>query len=215
MEKQVLRYHPSVLIIQKDKTQDLLMGVYDDTYPLVAYRNSANLIGGNPSSKDKNPRDVLLREIAEELNVNPGKEDYFAPGEDIKEIRNTILSNLLPFKDFFFHFGEIKGGRKEYKAIGSAFYCSIDRKIFDIAKKNIDNGKRLTTEGRIGVFNLEQLIKGGKFSTAHLTAPILGDYFNVNMPYPEEIKFISLSLPRDSFEEYLSDFNYEEGWRRN
>jgi hypothetical protein len=215
MEKQVLKYHPSVLIVQKDKTNELLMSVYDDTYPLVAYRNSANLIGGNPSSRDKSPQYVLLRELAEELNINPEKREYFAPREDIEKIKLSILSGIVPFKDFFFQVGEIAGGRKQYNAIGSAFYSNINKKIFDIAKKNIDEGKKLTTEGRMGIFNLEKLIKGGKFSTAHLTAPILREYFKVDMPYPEEIKFTGLSLPKESFEEYFSDFTYEEGWRRN
>jgi hypothetical protein len=215
MDKPVLKFHPSLLIVKKEKTNDLLMGVYDNVYSFVIYRNSANLIGGNPSFRDKNPREVLLRELGEELNINEENKNYFAPKEDIEIIRNSILSEIIPFKDFFFQVEEIEGGRKQYNAIGSVFYSNINSKIFDIAKKNIKEGKKLLTEGKIGIFNLEQLIKGGKFSTAHLTAPILGEYFKVDIPYPEEINFTDLSLPRKSFEEYFSDFTYIEGWRRN
>ncbi len=148
MEKPILKYHPSLLIIQKEQTNELLMNVYNDTYPLVVYRNSANLIGGNPPPKDKNPMEVLLREVDEELNITPGEENYFASLQDIERIKSSIISNIIPFKDFFFQVDEIIGGRKAYNAIGSAFYSNINKKIFNIAKKNIDEGKKLTPEGK-------------------------------------------------------------------
>ncbi len=65
------------------------------------------------------------------------------------------------------------------------------------------------------IFNLEQLIRGGKFSTAHLTAPVLSEYFNAKIPCPGQIKSIRLSLPRQSFEDYFKEFTYEDGWRKN
>lgn len=215
MEKPILKFHPSLLIVQKEKTNELLMGEYDATYPFVVYRKSTNLIGGNPSLKDKNPRQVLLRELSEELNTNSEKINDFAPREDIETIKISILSEIIPFKDFFFQVGDIIGGRKQYNAIGSVFYSNINNKTFSIVRKNILENKKLMTEGRIGIFNLEELIKGGKFSTAHLTGPILSEYFKVNISYPRQIKFSALSLPKNSFEDYFQDFVYESGWRRN
>jgi len=215
MEKPILKYHPSLLIVQKEKTNELLMSIYDNTYPLITYRNSANLIGGNPSFKDKNPKEVLLREISEELNIDSENIKNFAPKEDIKIIRESILSGIIPFSDFFFQVDDILGGRKGYNAIGSVFYSKINNKIFKIVKKNLNQEREITTEGMIGIFNLEQLIKGGKFSTAHLTAPILNEFFKVSIPYPKEIKFSRFSFPKESFENYFKEFTYENGWRKN
>ena len=108
--------HPSVVMAFSPEAGRLLMSVYDDTYPRVVYRLSANNIGGNPEQGDICPESVLLNEISEEFDPNHPMEKRFfkdaiwASDEDIRFIRNGLLGNLVPFQDFYMVAGEVPGG---------------------------------------------------------------------------------------------------------
>lgn len=211
----IINFHPSLVIIESEKTNELLMGVYDQTYPLMVFRGSVNLMGGNPNPNDKGPLEVLLRELNEELASNHGEKDKFASKEDIKAIRLSITQKIVPFKDFFFKIKKIPGGRETHTTIGSVFYSNINQNAFEIARENLSRNKKIVSEGGLSIQTLDGLAKKGKFYAAHLTAPILNEYYGVKIPFPEEVHTRVLVEPKETFEDYLQDFSYNNGWREH
>ena len=211
MEKAILSLHPSVLVIESERTREVLMGVYDESYHLVCYRGSANLIGGNPSPKDCCPKDVLLREIKEEFDYSG---EGSASRKDLARIREVALSKISPFKDFYFQFGKIKGGKKPFNAISSSYHTRMDQETFEIVRNNLNGGKRITTEGSARIFTLKELVERGEFSTAWFSAPVLNSFFGIRIPIPTEVTFEELGTPRQSFGAYNDGFSYDPGWKK-
>lgn len=217
MTKKLLDAHPSVLVAYSPEAKKFLMGVYDQTYPKIAYRGSANNLGGNPEESDSSPEQVLLKEIFEEFNPahlnekkHLGKVEW-ALDSDIRLVRNSLLGNIEPYQDFLVIAGEIPGGQKPYTAIYSAFYNEISGRAIEIAEKNIRENRHLTTEGVVGVFTLEDLCSSDKkeFSTAHAAAPIINYKFNgANIPYPSALTAEPIGQTKKFFKDYLTDFEY-------
>lgn len=216
MQTKIVDYHPSVLIAYSEKNGKLITSVYDGGYPQEPFRFSANFIGGNPNINDATPLDVLLRELAEEINPEASINEDWANREDIALIKRALLTNLEPYVDFYFHgFSFKKGKRTEYDAIFSTYFANIPEDVVDCLEKNLRNSKRIVTEGLIGTFTLEILEKRGEFGTAHATAPILNKRFSTQIPYPDGIRAQMLPTPiRRSFEDYLSDSElcYRSTW---
>jgi len=102
-------------------------------------------------------------------------------------------------------------GTASYVGIYSYFDSEISERAMKIAVSNLRRQKSLTPEGLTGVFTLKELEKDtrGKLSTAHMTAPVLNYKFGIKIPYPEEhIKATPIGTPRNSFRDYLTDFEY-------
>ncbi len=216
MPKQKLDAHPSVVVVRE--FNEFLFSVYDQGYPRKAYRLSANNMGGNPEPYDVSPERTLIKEIAEEFDPNHpvektfvGKVDW-ASDEDIRFIRNGLFSGLRPLQDFFVQQKEpIEGGNKPYTAIYSAFYSEVPFFIIEKVRENLRNGKNIPTEGLVGVFTLEDLANSprGEFSTAHITAHILNWKYGSKIPHPKQLTAEPIGLPRKSYKDYLSDFEYD------
>jgi hypothetical protein len=216
MSQQKLDAHPSIVVVRS--LNEFLFSVYDEGYPRRAYRLSANNIGGNPEPYSVSPENVLITEISEEFDPNHpiekahiGKVDW-ASEEDIRFIRSGLLSRITPLQDFFVQQREvIEGGNKPYTAIYSAFYSEVPLFIIENVKENLKNGKNIPTEGLVGVYTLRQLEDHprGEFSTAHITAPILNWKFGSKIPHPKQLTAEPIGLPRRSFKDYLSDFEYD------
>lgn len=214
--KPILDAHPSVLIAYSSETQKFLFSVYDEGYPRKVYRNSANFIGGNPESEDKCPEDTLIKEIASEINPNHNLEKIFigkvewTDESEIRFIRNSLFQ-FYPLQDFLAKQPEVmEGGNKPYQAIYSIFYSEIPRKTIEIVEKNITNKKEIVCEGKLGIFNLEQLANSprGEYSTAHITAHVLNWKYGSQIPQTKQISAEAIGLPRKSYKEYLKDFDY-------
>ncbi len=230
MERRQLNAHPSVMFVysQNGRCEVILSG-YDGGYPRIIYASAPNLLGGNPEQADKTrgPLDVLKREVEEEIareekNVDwKGRVIQWASLEDITLIRSGILNNVRAYDDFFVDARAImartRGERREnvqmsdiYKAIYSAFFSIVSQEVIECVRDNINAGKRFYTEGFIGVYNLSQLEAAGEFSTAHVTAPILNEYFGTKIPYPEQLKVSGLGSVRKKYTDYDSDFEHLE-----
>lgn len=215
--KFILDAHPSVLVAYSPETQKFLFSVYDEGYPRKVYRNSANFIGGNPVPEDQCPEDVLIREIAEEINpnhsVNEGVHKVeWASEQEIRFIRNSLFQ-FYPLQDFLVKQSEmIDGGNKPYQAIYSVFYSEISKKTIATIEKNITNKKKIASEGNLGVFSLEQLAISpkGEFSTAHITAHILNWKYDSKIPYTKKISSEAIGLPRKNYKDYLENFDYNQ-----
>lgn len=210
--------HPSVLIAYSPETQKFLFSVYDEGYPRKSYRNSANLIGGNPESEDKCPEDTLIKEIAGEINPNHTLEKLFigkvewADESEIRFIRNSLFQ-FYPLQDFLAKQPEVmEGGNKPYQAIYSVFYSEIPKKTIEIVERNMVNKKEISCEGNLGVFGLEQLTNSSRreFSTAHITAHVLNWKYNSQIPQTKQISAEAIGLPKNNYKEYLKDFDYNQ-----
>jgi len=215
MAKLILDAHPSVVVVKSlDK---YLFAVYDEGYPRKAYRLSANNIGGNPESYDVSPERLLIKEISEEFDPNHpvekahvGKVDW-ASQDDIRFIRNGLLGHIVPLQDFFVNQPEIiEGGNKPYTAVYSTFYSEVPFFVIQRVLKNLSTGKNIPTEGLTDVFTLRELESSprGEFSTAHITAHILNWKFGSNIPHPRQLTAEPIGLPRKTYKDYLSDFEY-------
>jgi len=208
--------HPSVVIAYEPVSEKLMFVAYDEGYPKVAYRLSVNLIGGNPEATDSIPENVLIKEVSEEFDPNHPEEKkkvgkvLWAPSEDIRIIRNTLLSNIKPYQDFYTVIGEITGGNKPHTAIFSTFQTIIDDKTVYLAERSMEDRTHVTTEGLLRVHTLEQLAKSerGEFATAHITAPILNHRFGCHLSFPSVVRVEAMGLPRRTYESYRTDFEY-------
>ena len=84
----------------------------------------------------------------------------------------------------------------------------IKHDVFEIARENISAGKSIKNEGQAVTCNLED-IRRGRFLCAWATGCVLKDYKNIEMPNQYNIKAKSIGKPRNSMEEYLSEFEYK------
>lgn len=207
MIKIKIRHYASATIIESTKTNEFLFNEYNKTYRVKCLRGKLNLIGGNYEIGDNSPLDILKREIAEEFSMTKQEKNLFALNRDIIFIRNSILRNITPYKDYLLTVPPIEG--TTYKALYSIFISKIPQDIFECARRNILNKKRIINEGLATICNTPDLVVG-KLLTAWATGFVIGDYKNVTMPNSQgSITEISiLDKPKKSFKKYLNKFEY-------
>ena len=224
-EKKLVEVHPSLTIVQ-DSQKRFLMSVYDSGYRKGKgpYPLTANVIGGNPdiNEDDKSPEEVLIREVKEEFDSdyqikNPqtnvfGQRVSWAPQKEIAYIRDAILDSIQPFQDFYVRAESFCEGTSTYQGLYSYFKSLVPEKVIDLAISNIRRHKSLVTEGLVGVFTLGELESDSRkeLTTAHMTAPALNQLFDADIPYPPQLKAEPIGIPRNSFQDYLSDFEYSK-----
>ena len=235
IEKHLVEFHPSVAVISNFRDR-LFMSVYEKGYPQRAYRNKPNTQGGNPSIAEGDryysPLSTLNRELSEEINPDHPEElkfgytELWAPREDIKLIRDDVLSRIESIKDYFVNIERIGGPEEKMnlpgKGIFSVFYSEISIEAFDCLEYNINTMRRINTEGYAGTFTIDQLINAGKrdpnkISCAHLTPIILNDMFNANIPHPGNITVKYTDKIRNSYEDYLNDnsLEHKDSWLKH
>lgn len=237
--KTTLDGQPSVAIAFCEPKRKLLMAVYDGGYNQVSYRFSANNIGGNPNpgKGDTGPRVTLSREIGDEYDPNHGEKNKFgqsvvwAPQQDIQLIRDALMKHSVPYQDFLVRTRQFPFDPTTYTydAIFSSFLALIPEEAIECAEDNIGNlpldlCKRMSTEGLTGVFTLDQLANDpvkGKLSTAHATAQVLNHFFESRnhiftpkIPFPSEMTSEPIGQVRNSYQDYLCDFDYaSHAWK--
>lgn len=225
MAKIKIEGHPSMVIVLSDSCPgEVILGGYDGGYPRLAYRSRPNLLGGNPSKEDKKngPKDVIIRELNEELEKGEnfdwkGRPVSWASEKDILKIRESIINNLKPYSDFLYQAKPLEGAIKEnITAIYSVFVSLIPKEIVELIRMYFINGKKMVTEGFLGVYSLNSLAMAGEYSTANATGNILSEYFKILIPSPEEIKITKLEKPiRENYSDYFIDYEYtDSAWSR-
>jgi|SRR3989338_3215779 len=226
MKKYKIHHHASVMIIPSKKNSEFLLDIYDGTYPKKSYRGKAHLIGGSNCEEDFSPRGLLEREIKEEFSQiqeemgfdknledlvgegsPPKKIENFASKQDIKFIRDAILKNSVPYQDFFVKIPQ-DGSRPQYDVIYSVYLTNLNSGVFEIIRENLNFGKSIKNEGFPRIININKLKKGNPL-TAAATGLIIGYFLKTHLPNPELIVFAPLGKPRDSFSEYLIEFEYK------
>ncbi|MEK6882755.1 MAG: NUDIX domain-containing protein [Nanoarchaeota archaeon] len=218
--KRKVDYHPSVIIVQSDKTGKLLLSGYDQGYPQELFRGSTNLIGGNPSPEEESPLQVLQREIFEEIQLSDETLPPYLKGrvtwankEDINTLSESILIGIQSFADFYISAEHIrKGTAIPYSAIYSAFYSEIPEDVMEMTHENLRLGKQMVTEGTLGVYKLENLANRGEYGNAHGTPMILESRFGLYIPRPKSSVAEQIGIPRESFQDYFKEFDYQSTW---
>lgn len=70
MAKQIIKYHAAgVLVLPNKDDGRLLLGKYDEGYPVEFFRNHLKLPFGGICRGDISPREILIRETTEELKI--------------------------------------------------------------------------------------------------------------------------------------------------
>ncbi|MEK6933971.1 MAG: hypothetical protein AABW75_03785 [Nanoarchaeota archaeon] len=228
--KREVSHHAAVAIIESENKKEFLFDVYGDNYAILDYHSRINLIGGNHNDEDISPWDIWKREIEEEFSLDdieekgenltiPGKSSRpkgeFAPLEDILTIRNEIIKNARPYKDFYFETPSLRMFKDEEiiklpigKCIYSVFLSSVNNDLFGEIKTYLREGKAIKQEGQTCIRNIEQLIKEEPLCAAG-TGLIMNDYLGVNIPNPDNAKLEYLGKPRNFMQDYLLDFEYK------
>ncbi len=222
-----IRHHVGVVIIEAEKTGEFLVSRYDETYPTKCFRGAINLIGGNHEKKDKSPLEILLREINQELSSNqeyindrkaslkdvigdwqpPQEIKSFASEGDILLIKNEIISNIVPYRDYLCSFPSFEK-RAEFDALQSVFVSKIKQNIFELVRRNLNEDKNIKNEGFATICNLKD-IREGRILCAWAVPCILSDYKNVVIPNPYNVKIKHIGKPRNSILDYTNEFEYK------
>ncbi len=220
-------HHVSLLIIESPDRRDFILGIYDDTYPLESFRGRVNLIGGNQHPEDQSPREILEREIGEEFSIRTIQEKVieeaisytsgagigaplpqkFAPPEDIKNIRNRILTYYTPYLDFLITAPYLKNRPLGTAAIYSVYVVTLPKDIFECAREHLAHGKAIKSEGFATVVSIDNL-KNGSPLAAGPASLILAHYLHTSIPDPYGLNGVVLGEPRASLADYEKEFIY-------
>ncbi len=216
--------HASVILAYRG--EEIVSNIYDNTYPKEIWRNRINLIGGGQSKGDYSPRYLLKRELEEEFRISKEvtkkydknfkdlvgegkgapKVSSFASEKEIKYVKNFLLNNSNPWKDFLISLPPYKD-RSSFNVMFSSYVCPLSEKVMACFRKNILEGKSLVSEGFLKITSLSEL-KSGEVLTAWATGFILEDFFNVNIPNPENVISQKLGAPRKSMNDYFKEYDY-------
>ncbi|HLC31291.1 MAG TPA: hypothetical protein VJK51_01350 [Candidatus Nanoarchaeia archaeon] len=226
--------HPTNTIIYGKESGDFLFSLYDDTYPQVPYRLSANLIGGNPNDRDTSPLTTWRREMAEEFDPTPDQKNLrfdkneLAAPEVIGEVRDALLAvertRDIRYADFFVNgIGFPRNVATPYTAIFSVVEAGLDERYFEQMRRALADGRRIMSEGRAVIYSLNSLLErdrsvgsDGPYVVAHGVPIILPVYLReqkgldeVTFKGPQGLSGRTLlGGVRDSYDSYLDEFSY-------
>lgn len=202
--KQRVHHHASVAVVLSERSKEFLFDRYTETYRIPAWRGRLNLIGGGQSSEDSSPWDIWEREVTEEFH---------------ETIAKNLITNAKPYKDFLVtvpEVMEIQNGRiqrrKGFIVVHTVFETFLDQEIFEQVRNHLKEGKKVKTEGSSVIKSLKDLGRE-EIQFASATGPIMKDYLDrpdVKVSAGSQGMVVTpLGMPRDSLEEYFSDFEYE------
>ena len=215
MDKLKARYHSPVVIIGSQTSDKLFMSRYDDGYPFTLYRGAFNPFGGNPTVNERErglgPLETLSREIQEEIDPAASIDSTWLPQEKILTLQKSVLRELKPVVDLYVNAPQVEGGRPAHQFIYSVFKTSIPEGDIEIARKGIEEDKKIITEGFPGVARLDALRKG-KERLAHSSALIFKYVSNDKEGFPCLIPgatAIPIGVPRKSYRDY-TEIDYDQ-----
>jgi len=200
-------HHSSSVIVHNPGRNCFLFGVYDTGYPVTAWHNHANLIGGNAIAGDVSPREILRREINEEFSIPVGQNLAYQPKAIIQVVRNVILSKMMPYKDFFAVDPPVRVKKEPVQVITSIFSSEVPDDLIDIVRRA--DARRFMCEGNLCAVGLDEL-RSEKVGLAWCAPVILGNFLEVDMPNPWNARAEELKNPiRTRLTHYHKEFNYK------
>lgn len=231
MPKQQVNHHAGNLLIESEKTREVLTNQYDGTFPILLFRNRLNFMGGGKKPDDYSPEYLVRREINEEVSLteneapdsavaqDAGVKTFetptireYAPESDINAFRESLLQTMVPYQDFLMDFtgyiNHAEGPTLFFPLlVFSVFHSRIPQELFEIARENINEGRSLVNDGFLRITSLDELVSGNPLC-AWATGRVLEYHFNERIPNPEGITATPIGMPRDCFKDYLVDFEY-------
>ncbi len=210
VKERIQVHHPSsvVIVTSGDK---ICHAVYDEGFPRVAWRNHANFIGGNfEPGKDYSPRGLLEREVSEELSMPSTGQDKFAPEADILRARRAILLQAHSYGDFFItdpYIGQELVNGKVADNVVCFYHSEIPEDLMQHIEEALSSGKRMTSEGYLGVNPIDFLVNG-KVPMAWSSPAMLSHFLRKEVANPHGAKAAFLGKTRETFADYLDDFEY-------
>ena len=203
-------HHPSsvVIVTSGDK---IFHSVYDETFPREAWRLHANFIGGNYEfGKDYSPRGLLEREVSEEISLPSTKQELFAPELVILSARKTILLQAHSYGDFLItdpNVGQKLIDGKVSDNVVSVYHSEIPKDLIKTIEEVLLSGKRIGPEGYFAVNPIDSLVTG-KVPMAWSSPAMLSPFLRKEVANPHGAKAVFLGRTRETYADYLSDFDY-------
>jgi hypothetical protein len=212
-------HHPSsvVIVTSGDK---ICHAIYDNTFPWEVWRNHANFIGGNYEyGKDYSPRGLLEREVSEEIAVSHKNPESFAPESQILRTRRTILLNAKSYGDFLIRDPKVKQTRadgtiktnmvngKVQNNVVSVYHSEIPIDLMNEIIDTLASGKRMTTEGNIGVNPISSL-QIGRVPMAWSSPAMLEIFLGRTVKNPKGATAEFIGETRETYLDYLPIFNF-------
>lgn len=231
MPKQPVNHHAGNLLIESERTREVLTNQYDGTFPILLFRNRLNFIGGGKKPDDYSPEYTIRREINEEVSLSENEAPdsavaqdagvktfetpiiaRYASREHIDAFRESLLQTMVPYQDFLMDFSGYKNHEKGPKlffplSVFSVFHSRIPQELFEIARGNLNEGRSLVNDGFLRITSLDELVSGNPLC-AWATGRVLDYHFKLEIPNPEGITATPIGMPRDCFKDYLVDFKY-------
>lgn len=192
--------HVATGIIISPSADEFLFSMYDQTHPKEKFRGRLNLFGGNYEEGDQSPWGLFSREVTEEFSYR--NERLFASEEDINAIRHEILGRAIPYKDFYVSYDNVDSGSV---LIYGVFLSRINQDVFELAKSNINSGKKIVCEGDARVVGLDDLVSK-KFLLIPPAQKVMEEFIGTKISSLEGLNVGCIGKPRDSFTDYLSEF---------
>lgn len=210
-------HHSSVVIVHDgSENQRFFLSGYDLGYPWN-WGGYANLLGGNHKpGVDKSPRDILEREVSEEVDISKIPEelqDRFAPRDFVEDLRSRIIREAKPYLDFLIQDPYATKGNKstnrdgERRCLVSVYKSYLPITIMDSLDSYLSSGKNVVSEGVVQVAGLDKLI-GGEVPMAWCSPVILGHFLDKTIPNPRGANAIPIGDVRESFQDYKNCFDY-------
>ena len=228
---QKISHHAGVAIIESLDGNEFLFNRYDDNY-IPVFRNSLHLIGGNHNTEDISPLGLLERELDEEFSIvqESGPEDDMervlgklkgpqtfrkedmASESEIQFIKSAILNNLQPYLDFMCQVPAIDE-RQSFDFIYSVCIARLSNEVIECIKENLSLSKHIKNEGAACLIRRNDLSKEKMFGWG--AGKIMEYYTGLKLNSLESMGSYVVGKPRETFVQYLSDFEYKKPVRKD
>ncbi len=208
--KRLVDHHASGVIVSDEEMRFFMCNGYDSGYPISQFRGTLNLLGGNYAKGDQSPRQIIDRELSEELcsDVNPA--ELFAPREFISSLHNGIASSLMPWSDFFITDPVVKERPNATReAIVSCYTATLPGELINAVKGYLDAGKKIVSEGVLSVVSRDDILSGARIF-AWVAPEFMTRFLGKEVPNPHGGYAEHIGLPRERLTDYLTDFDYKK-----
>lgn len=220
--------HAVALFAESQRGDEYLLGIYDNTYPVIKYRGRAiGTSGGMVAGEDVSPFETLRRETLEEFSREQDYEDKFdptlaavtGPGSRperierfaeqglIDEVRDALLRESKPFRDYLVHVPAVQEGRNPFDMVLSTYSATLPQDLIESIRAALERGEGIKNEGLSRLVSVQSLINGTPL-TAWATGHVIRDLKEIGPPNPEGVTVENIGLPRASFAEYR-EFEYK------
>ncbi|MDP3881865.1 MAG: hypothetical protein Q8Q31_03225 [Nanoarchaeota archaeon] len=220
MGKIILNHHASTVLVKCDNTGEFLFGKYDPGYPGKNrhWIGRVKVLGGNyfaGKDSDVSPLETVRREIGEEFSGKKAAEGEmaalqqhnFAKPSDIRRVREALL-DMEPFQDYLLHHPGPEDKPQIY-VIQSVYRVNVPRKVMELVKENLSQGRSITNEGLLAVHTLQDIQQGRPMAQG-ITGLVMGHAEGISVPhcFQDAFTFAPIGKPRNAYLMYTDNFEY-------